>query len=54
VEVPETVGWTATVTNQACVYPFDGSLGGCVWSNEVINPAFQLHEVYLPLVLRGR
>jgi hypothetical protein len=54
VEVPETVGWTDTVTNQACVYPFDGSLGGCVWSNEVINPAFQPHEVYLPLVLREK
>ena len=39
------------VTNRACVYPFGGTLGGCVWSNEVSNPRPQ--NIYLPLVLRG-
>jgi hypothetical protein len=52
VGVPGTVGWTVTVTNRACVYPFSGTLGGCVWSNEVTNPAFRPYGVFLPMVLR--
>jgi hypothetical protein len=50
--VPGTVGWTATVSNRACLYPFGGTLGGCVWSNDVTNPASHPHAMYLPLVLR--
>jgi hypothetical protein len=52
VEFPGTLGWTGTITNRACVYPFAGTLGGCFWSNEVVNPAFRPYEVYLPLVVR--
>jgi arylsulfatase A-like enzyme len=33
-----TLAWPYTVANQACVYPFGGTLGGCAWSNEVTNP----------------
>jgi len=52
VGVPSTVGWTADVTNRACVYLLDGTLGECAWSNKVKNPAFRPYEIYLPLVLR--
>jgi len=51
VDVPGTVGWMATVTNRACVYPFGGTLSGCIWSNEVANNAFRF--IFLPLVLRN-
>jgi hypothetical protein len=54
VDVPGTLGWTGGVTNRACVYPFGGTLGGCVWSNEVINPAFRPYEIFLPLVRRNQ
>jgi hypothetical protein len=54
VGAPGTVGWTVDVTNRACVYLAGGTLGNCVWSNEVINPAFRPYPVfYLPLVVRN-
>jgi hypothetical protein len=52
VDGPGTLGWTGDVTNRACVYPFGGTLGGCIWSNEVTNPVFRPYETYLPMVLR--
>lgn len=53
VGIPSTVGWTVTVTNKACVYPVDGTLDHCTWSNEVMNPVFRPHMIYLPLVMRS-
>ncbi|MBN1886894.1 MAG: beta-propeller fold lactonase family protein [Thermoflexales bacterium] len=53
VGVPGTLGWTVTVTNRACVYPLDGSINNCAWSNEVINPAFHPYRIYLPIVMRN-
>jgi hypothetical protein len=53
VGVPGTLGWTVTVTNSACVYPSSGTLGGCIWSNEVTNPAWRPQRIFLPLVLRN-
>jgi hypothetical protein len=51
VAVPGTLGWTVTVTNRACVYPFGGSLEDCAWSNKVSNTAVGPGSiVYLPLV----
>jgi len=51
VDSPGTPGQTGGVTNRACVYPFGGTLGGCVWSNEVSN--LLTRKVYLPLVPRN-
>ncbi|MCP4541020.1 MAG: hypothetical protein GY832_28120 [Chloroflexi bacterium] len=53
VDAPGTVGWTITATNCACVYPLDGTLDNCVWSEEATNLAFHPHSIYLPLVLRN-
>jgi hypothetical protein len=41
VGVPVAPGTTVTAANSACVYPVDGALDGCVWSNEVTNSAFR-------------
>jgi len=53
VGIPGTAGWTVSVTNRACVYPVNGTIEDCVWSNEVENPAFRPYGIYLPLVLRS-
>lgn len=53
VGVPGTLGYTVDVTNRACVYPIGGTLGGCIWSNEVTNLASRPYEIYLPLVMRN-
>jgi hypothetical protein len=53
VGVPGTAGWTVPVNNRACVYPLGGTLGYCVWSNEVTNLAFRPYGIYLPMVLRS-
>lgn len=53
VGVPGTLGWTVSVTNCACVYPFGGTLGGCVWSNEVTNQATRPCSIHLPLILHN-
>ncbi len=53
VGVPGTAGLTVDVTNRACVYSFGGTLGGCAWSNEVKNPAFRPHTLYLPLIVKS-
>ena len=53
VGVPGTVGGMTDVTNRACVYPFGGTLGGCIWSNDVTNVAFHPYGIYLPLVMRN-
>jgi C1A family cysteine protease len=37
VEVGAVAGRTVSVTNEACVYPVGGTLGYCLWSNEVAN-----------------
>jgi hypothetical protein len=53
VGVPGTVGWTVDVSNQACVYPINGTIEeDCIWSNEVTNEAFRPSNIFLPLVLR--
>jgi alpha-glucoside transport system substrate-binding protein len=52
VEVPGTAGLGVTVTNRACIYPFGGTLGGCIWSNEVVHESFHPYRVFLPLLLR--
>jgi hypothetical protein len=52
VGIPGTAGLTVSVTNRACVYPFSGTIGDCIWSNEVTNPAFRFHNIYLPVVMR--
>ena len=52
VETPGTAGWTITVTNSACVIPLNGTLGNCIWSNEVSNPAFRPYKIYLPVMMR--
>ncbi len=49
---PGTLGWTADVTNRACVFPLGGTLGYCIWSNEVTNRVFWPYDVFLPLLLR--
>jgi hypothetical protein len=54
VGVPGTVGATVDVTNRACVYPFAGTIGtigGCVWSNTVTNPAFRPYLIRLPILV---
>jgi 6-phosphogluconolactonase (cycloisomerase 2 family) len=51
--VPITVGWTVTVTNTACVYPLDGSINNCGWSNEVINSALHPYRFYLPIIMHN-
>ncbi len=48
---PGTLGWAGRITNRACVYPFDGTLGGCTWSNEVSNPLTRV--IYLPFITRS-
>jgi len=53
VSVPGTLGWTVIVTNSACVYPLSGTFDECIWSNEVTNPAWRPHRVFLPLALRN-
>jgi parallel beta-helix repeat protein len=53
VGVPGTVGWTVDVTNRACVFPVGGTLGACVWSNEVTNSAFRPYDIYLPITMRN-
>jgi len=53
VSVPGTLGWTVIVTNSACVYPLSETFGECIWSNEVTNPAWRPHRVFLPLALRN-
>ncbi|MBN2392488.1 MAG: hypothetical protein JXR84_17290, partial [Anaerolineae bacterium] len=53
VGVPSTVGWVVDVTNRACVYPVDGTLDDCVWSDAVTNQASRPYQIYLPLVLRN-
>lgn len=53
VGVPGTAGWTVNVSNRACAYPFWGTLGDCVWSNEVTNSVFRPFSVYLPLVRKS-
>ena len=53
VDVSGTAGTTISVTNRACVHPFGGTLGDCVWSNEVTTPAIRPFSIYLPLALRG-
>jgi hypothetical protein len=53
VGVPGAAGWTMPVTNRACVYPLGGTLGYCVWSDEVTNPAFRPYSICLPVVLRS-
>ncbi len=49
---PGTAGWTGEVSNQACLYPAPGSLGGCVWSNLVSNPVFYPYRAFLPVAMR--
>jgi hypothetical protein len=53
VNAPGTAGWTVTVTNRACIYPFGGPLDDCVWSNEVANAAFKPSIIYLPFMIRA-
>jgi uncharacterized protein YkwD len=53
VGVPGTAGVTVDVTNSACIYPLGGTLGGCIWSNEVTNLASWPCALDLPLVLRN-
>lgn len=54
VNVPATQGWTVTVTNRACVYPFGGFIRDCVWSNEVSNVTLPPPlTTYLPLILKA-
>jgi PKD repeat protein len=48
---PGTLMLTDQVTNRACIYPFGGTLGGCVWSNEATT--LITHNVYLPLIVRN-
>jgi hypothetical protein len=53
VGLPGTTELPTSIRNRACVYPIEGTLGGCTWSNEVSNPVW-LYSVYLPMVaLRG-
>jgi len=49
VDVPGTAGLTLDIANRACAYPFDGTLGGCIWSNPVTNSAFRPHTIFLPV-----
>jgi hypothetical protein len=53
VDTSGTAGVTVDVTNSARICPIGGTLGDCVWSNEVTNPAFQPYSIYLPLVVRN-
>ena len=57
VDVPTVVGVLGSVTNRACVYPFEGTLGDCTWSNVVMDTASRPHgdaefSIYLPLIVR--
>jgi hypothetical protein len=54
VNAPGTIGFTAPVTNRACILPFGGTLGGCVWSNEVSNASTRPYQIYLPFVTVAR
>ena len=53
VRVPGTAGWSVTVSNRACIYPFGGTLDECVWSNEVANSALPPYVIYAPLTIMG-
>jgi hypothetical protein len=53
-DVPGTLGWSVMVTNRACAYPFGGTLGDRVCSNEVSNVAYRpFYTLYLPGVLKS-
>jgi formylglycine-generating enzyme required for sulfatase activity len=53
VEFPGTVGWTAAITNRACIYSSGGTLDDCVWSNEVANTTPEPIVFQLPLIVSG-
>jgi hypothetical protein len=51
--IPITAGWTVSVANHACLYPWSSTLGGCLWTNNVTKPVFRPYEkVYLPLIVK--
>jgi hypothetical protein len=50
VNAPGTAGFSAPVTNRACILTSGGTLGGCVWSNEVSNVSMHPYQIYLPFV----
>lgn len=54
VGIPNTVGWLVDVVNRACLYPLEGTLDDCIWSNTVTNAAFRPYNLYLPLVMKHR
>jgi WD40 repeat protein len=51
VKVTGTLGFAPSIVNQACFYPFGGTLEGCIWSNEVHSFTYAW-SVYLPLVVK--
>ena len=54
VNVPGTLGGTASVSNRACIYPGGGTVTeNCIWSNIVTNETFHPYAIFLPLVLRN-
>jgi hypothetical protein len=53
VGIPGTADLMLSVTNEACVYLLGGTLGYCIWSNEVTNETSWPYGVFLPLVLRN-
>jgi PKD repeat protein len=48
---PGTLAYADGIANRACIYPFGGTVGGCQWSNTVVNSL--IRRVYLPLVMRS-
>jgi PKD repeat protein len=48
---PGTLAHADGIANRACIYPFGGTLEGCVWSNTVVN--LLIRRLYLPLLLRS-
>jgi PKD repeat protein len=46
-----TLAHAGEIANHACIYPFGGTLGGCEWSNTVVNPL--IRHLYLPHVMRS-
>lgn len=51
VAITGTADFGPHIINQACVYPTDGGLADCEWSNEVSNITY-MWSTYLPLIVR--